>query len=196
MVTRIPGERRQAALVAVRGGAMAPRLRRLSAPLSRCRPGDLPTWVSLDLSAGQADELRAAGAAAGVSLDAWLAVMIEFSISLPVLGSVWASVNVARTRLSCRVEMCPVDVAPLPEWRAWQSSLSRRAVPARDELPEVVLPQRLVVRSRRAIDISSALELAGDWELARACELVACGRGQTLEAFVLEAGLSGDRTCD
>jgi hypothetical protein len=81
-------------------------------------------------------------------------------------------------------------VAALPEWRAWQGYLARGVATGVDELPEVVLPQRLIARGGGTIDLAPALAAASDWSLARACELVACGRGQVLEAFALEAGLA------
>jgi hypothetical protein len=146
--------------------------------------------VRLDLSAAQANALRDAAVAASVSLDTWLAVMIEFSLALGTLGDAAGSTDAARTLLSGTVESCPIEVARLPGWRAWQSALSRRFSAGPDELPEVVLPQRLLVRGRGAIDVSEALFHATDWALARACELAACGRGQTLEAFVLQVGLA------
>lgn len=183
-------EQSAAGLVAVRGEASAARVRRLSPPSSRCRPGDVAVWVRLDLSAVRADALRAAADGAGVSLDAWLAVMVEFAISLRELSYATTSVDASRMLLAREVDNCPIDVAWFPDWRAWQSSLARRSDHGRDELPEVVLPQRLLVRSGGMIDVLDALELTADWPLARACELIACGRGQTLEAFVVHAGLA------
>ena len=181
---KILREQSAAGLVAVRGEASGARVRRLSPPSSRCRPGDIAVWVRLAVSAVRADALRAAADGAGVSLDAWLAVMIEFAISLRELSYATTSVDASRMLLA-EVDNCPIDVAWLPDWRAWQSSLSRRSDHGRDELPEVVLPQRLLVRSGGTIDVLGALELTADWPLARACELIACGRGQTLEAFVV-----------
>lgn len=191
MVTVMSRERRAGALVAVRGAASASRVRRLSPPSCRCRPGDVAEWVRLDVSAVQAEGLRDAAAAASVSVDAWLGVMVEFWIALRALGEAMGSVEAARMQLSRAIDDRPVDVAWLPDWRAWQASFSRRDVPGPDELPEVVLPQRLVVRCGGVVDVSGALGRGADWALARACELAACGRGQTLEAFVLHAGLVG-----
>lgn len=129
--------------------------------------------------------------AAGVSVDAWLAVMVEFAVSLEVVGRALGSLDRARARLSQAVEVRPVRIAALPEWRAWQAYLGRRLPPGADELPEVVVPQRLIARGGGTIDVGHALGAASDWRLAHACELVACGCGQSLEAFVLEAGLAG-----
>lgn len=185
------GKRETATLIAVRGEGSPPCVRRLSPPSCRCRPGDVAEWIRLDLSAAQAGALRDAAGSANVSLDAWFAVIVEFSIALGVLGDVLGSAERARARLSQAVAIWPVAVAALPAWRAWQASLSRRVPATTDELPEVVLPQRLIVRSAGGIDVSGAIDAASDWPLARACELAASGRGQTLEAFALQAGLAG-----
>jgi len=37
--------------------------------------------------------------------------------------------------------------------------------------------------------VEGALAAVRDWPLAKACELAAAGRGQTLEAFALQAAL-------
>jgi hypothetical protein len=191
VTTGMSREQRSAALVAVRGDASRPVIRRGAPPSCRCRPGEVAEWVRLDLPTPEAEALRDATAAAGVALDAWLAVTVEFSISLCLLGDALGSLDAARRRLSQGIQACPIEVAWLPAWRAWQSSLGRRAQPALDELPEVVLPQRLLVRGGGTVDVTDALRHAGDWPLAWACELVASGRGQTLEAFVLQLGLTG-----
>jgi len=191
MMAGMGSKRGTAELVVVRGeGSISP-VRRLSAPSCRCRPGDVAQWVRLDLSGAQANALRDATVSAGVSLDAWLAVMIELLIALDAIDEAVGSPGRARARLSQALAGWPVAVAALPEWRTWQASLSRRSPPALDELPEVVLPQRLVARSGGSIDVSRAVGATSDWPLARSCELAASGRGQTLEAFALQVGLAG-----
>jgi hypothetical protein len=117
--------------------------------------------------------------------------MVEFSASVGVLCELVGSLERARMQLSVAIEGQPVKVAILAEWRAWQTSLMRHRPVGSDELPEVVLPQRLVARSGGSIDVAAVLTVAPEWSLARACELAACGRGQTLEAFALQACLAG-----
>ncbi len=184
------GERSAATLIAIRGAGSSPPVRRLSPPSCRCRPADVPRWVRLDLSAAEAAALRDAVAEAEVSLDMWLAVMVEFSASLGVLGEVLGSFERACAQLSGAIEGQPVKVAALPDWREWQTSLMHHRPADSDELPEVVLPQRLLARSGGSIDVAAVLAAAPEWLLARACELAACGRGQTLEAFALETCLA------
>jgi hypothetical protein len=123
-----------------------------------------------------------------VSVDAWLSIIVEFSLSLRELIDTYGSADdTMRSLVTAEVNAYPVELAWLPDWRTWQASLSHVDGPTSDELPEVVLPQRLLVRTGGVIDVALALENSSDWPLARACELAACGRGQTLEAFVLSA---------
>jgi hypothetical protein len=188
-LTTVDG-RAPARLAAVGGGAITPAVRRRSPPLCRCRPGDVATWVRLDPSTGQAQALRDAAGSSGVSIDAWLAVMAEFAAGLEVVAGALGSRAQARERLSRAVSDLPVMVAPLPGWRTWQGYLARRSPAGRDELPEVVLPERVIARGNGEVDLARALDAAGDWSLARDCELAACGRGQSLEAFMLTAALT------
>lgn len=190
MVTIIDGERETARLVAVRGRACGPTVRRRSPPECRCRPGDVATWVRLDFEAGQADDLRDAASDAGVSVDAWLAVMVEYTAGLQTLEGALGSPEEARQLLSAALDGPPVMVAALPDWRTWQAYLARRTVGGPDELPEVVLPQRLVARGNGDVDLARALSAAPDWPLARRCEIAAAGRGLILEAFMLQAALT------
>jgi hypothetical protein len=189
MVTGIDNERETARLVAVRGQTTRPRVRRRSPVVCRCRPGEVATWVRLDLTAGQADELRDAASRAGVSVDAWLAVMVEFTTALPILDDAVGPADCARNRLAL-VLKSPVMVAALPGWRTWQVYLARHTASGPDELPEVVLPERLLARCNGDVQFESALAAASDWPLARSCELAACGRGRSLEAFMLQAALA------
>jgi hypothetical protein len=142
------------------------------------------------MEACHAEALREAATEAGVSVDAWLAVMLEYTVALQILDSALGSPDHARKRLSEAVAGRPVMLAPLPGWRTWQAYLARRTPSGPDELPEVVLPERLIARGGGNIDVARALGGASDWSLARNCELAACGRGQTLEAFMLHAALT------
>ena len=189
MVTGIDNERETAGLVAVRGQTTRPKVRRRSPVACRCRPGEVATWVRLDLTASQADALRDAAGRAGVSVDAWLAVMVEFTTALPILEAAVGPAGSARDRLALALNS-PVMVAALPGWRTWQAYLARQTVSGPDELPEVVLPERLIARGNGDVQLEPALAAASDWPLARKCELAACGRGRSLEAFMLQAALT------
>jgi hypothetical protein len=146
--------------------------------------------VRLEFSPGQPHDLRDAAAEAGVSVDAWLGVMIEYTAALKILERALGSRDQARQRLSHALADRPVMVAALPGWRRWQGYLGRRAVGRPDELPEVVLPERLIARGNGDVDVAGALSAAADWPLARDCEIAACGSGRTLEAFMLQAVLA------
>jgi hypothetical protein len=163
-------------------------VRRLSPPRFRCRPGELPRWVTLSLDLGEQDALRERAQRAGTSVDVLLAVLLEFSLALEALQSALGAVA-SRRALQSAVEQTPVRVAPLGEWRAWQAALARPREAPRDELPEVVISERLLARCDGQIDVHIALGHGADWPLAKACELTATGSGQTLETFALNAGL-------
>jgi len=186
MTTETNSVRGASGLVAMPGGASEPTVRRLSAPAGRCRPGDIARWTCLQLSPAQGNELRDAATAGRVSVDVWLAVMLEFTGVIDMLGSDHG----VRDRLRALQDE-PMMIAALPGWRTWQTYVAGRAPTGRDELPEVVLPERLLASAGGAVDVSRALRAVEDWPLARSCELLACGHGQSLEVFVLRAALAG-----
>jgi hypothetical protein len=119
-------------------------------------------------------------------VDAWLAITLEFAISLRLLTERRSPLDSIRADLAGRVDAYPVQLARDLAWRTWQTCVSGHARSSRDELPEVVLPARLLVRVDGSIDLPLALAHTSDWPLVRACELAACARGQTLEAFMLQ----------
>lgn len=183
-------KRKQTTLVALQGAGSGFSVRRRTPPAFRTRPGDACAWVRLDLSPEQAWALRDAAEFACVSVDAWLAIMVEFHFVLDALDQILGPNQNVRLVMLETVQTMPVAVAPTQELRAWQASLSRAVVSRIDELPEVVLPERLLARTRDDIDVTDVLAIAFDWPLALACELAASGRGQVLEAFILQAQLA------
>ena len=180
---------RAVGLSVLAGGGQDVRLRRLSPPRFRCRPGEMPRWIRLVLSDAQQGALREAARGAGASVDALLSVTLEFLLAMETIESAFGGRAAAREALRRASERAPVRLAALSEWRAWQASLSGGQETGSDELPEVVVGERLLARSGRRIDVEGALAAVRDWPLAKACELAAAGRGQTLEAFALQAAL-------
>jgi hypothetical protein len=180
---------RAVGLSVLAGGGQNVRLRRLSPPRFRCRPGEMPRWIRLVLSDAQQGALREAARDAGASVDALLSVTLEFLLAMETIESALGGRAAAREALRKASERPPVRLAALSEWRAWQASLSGGQDTASDELPEVVVSERLLARCGRLIDVEATLAAVGDWPLAKACELSAAGRGQTLEAFALQAAL-------
>jgi hypothetical protein len=180
---------RAAGLSMVAGGGHDLRLRRLSPPRFRCRPGETPRWIRLALSDAQQEALREAARDVGASVDALLSVTVEFLLAVETIESALVGREAARDALRRAVELPPVPLAALTEWRAWQASLSRGQETRSDELPEVVVSERLLARCGWPIDVEATLAAVDDWPLAKACELAATGRGQTLEAFALQAAL-------
>jgi hypothetical protein len=180
---------RTAGLSVLAGGDQDVRLRRLSPPRFRSRPGETLRWIRLALTDTQQEALRKAASDAGASVDALLSVTLEFLLAMETIESALGGRAAAREALRRASERSPVQLAGLSEWRAWQASLSGGEVTGSDELPEVVVSERLLARCGRRIDIEGTLAAVGDWPLAKACERAAAGRGQTLEAFALQAAL-------
>lgn len=172
-----------ASLLAVPGGREGPVVRRRSRAACRCRPAEPVGWQRLDLSPASGRVLRERAAGAGVPVDAWLGVMLDFELALEELGSEEAG----RGELRRLVGRTPRLFVATPEAQAWRATLlGRRADAAgRDELPEVAIPTRLAGRARGCVD--SLLTRAGDWPLARDCELVAFADGRPL-ADIVRAG--------
>jgi hypothetical protein len=196
MVTDMSRARSAAVLTAVDGARpTAPVVRRLSPVAARCRPQETPVWVRLELSSAEGWQLREQAIAAGVPLDAWLAVMVEFTWTLRTLARAGSSPAHTRARLERDVRKGPLRLAASSNWRAWQATLAGAGAPAPDELPEVVLPRRLLAAARDGAVLRGALAAAGDWVLARACELHASGAGESLEDLMRHgahsAGCSG-----
>jgi len=180
---------RQVGLSVLAGGGQNVRLRRLSPPRFRCRPGETPRWIRLAVSDAQQGALREAASDARASVDALLSVTLEFLLAMETVESALGGRVAAREALRQASERSPVRLAALSDWRAWQASLSGGHDTGSDELPEVVVSERLLARCGRLIDVEATLAAVGDWPLAKACELAAAGRGQTPEAFALQAAL-------
>jgi hypothetical protein len=189
MVIDLDRERSSAAFVALHGNATPPAVRRVSPPSPRCRPGEAPRWVRLDLDPSQAAALRDASNTAGVPIDAWIAITLEFAIALRLVVERGSPLDVVRADIADRVDAYPVQIARDPEWRTWQACIAGHAGFSSDELPEVVLPARLLARTGGSIDLPFVLEHTSDWPMARVCELAACAHGQTLEAFMFQVAL-------
>ena len=160
------------------GDGLDVRLRRLSPPRFRCRPGETPRWIRLALSDAQQEALRDAARNAKASVDALLAVTVEFLLALETVDSVLGGQAAARNALRRASDGPLIRLAAFSEWRAWQSSLSGAQETGSDQLPEVVVSERLLARCGRLIDVDATLAAADDWPLAKACEIAAPGAGK------------------
>ena len=152
--------------------------------------------MSLSLDACAVASLRAQAAAAGITVDALVALAIELRAVEALLERLDAvpAYGTLPTGQSDR----PTALPPTGPLRSWVESLDRQAGPqvaAHDNLPQLLLPERLEPRLREiGIDaVISTIEddympLAMQWDAAAACE------GQTLTEWLLCCSLSaGER---
>lgn len=152
----------------------------LGTPRWRCRPGDEPLWVKLDLSRDDLAELRGVAAASGVTVDAWVSLTLELSIAAPTPDE------------RCRIQWClqpeQGGAFRLPEGALarWQAALLRpRSIDSVDELPEVVVPARLAEMADGNLTPRVQRELREKaWDLARCCEIAACSQGLTMAGLI------------
>ncbi len=78
---------------------------------------------------------------------------------------------------------------PTPDLRAWLAALEDPAAAADDELPEIILPARVVHRLPRGRPLGVLLN-PDHIDLALSSERDAASRGLTLEVAVLQAAVS------
>jgi hypothetical protein len=131
---------------------------------------------------------REAAHDARLPVDVVLAILVEWALVARDLagggcdGSALADV--------ARRELDEPRLSPSPELRRWSLQLGGGAAVADsgDELPEVVLPQRLVFRLN-AGDTLSDLARLEHLQAARVCELAATRRGMTLESWAFYTAL-------
>lgn len=157
----------------------------------RTRPTDAPSWVDLNLTRSEMRRLRALAAGAKVGVDAWLAVRLEFRVTATALRRAGADVDAVVTAAAASEGI--VELAPTPALRCWVQLLEGSATELpRDELPTVVLPERLVVQvppaqlARLLTDVG--LNSGDDRGLM--CDLAAARNGQTMEAWMLSTALA------
>jgi hypothetical protein len=155
----------------------------------RVRPAEVPVWVDLRISAAEGRAWRARAAARRLGLDAWLGVLVEFTVVLettPIAyDAVMSSVDEAATQ---------TRLAPTPAFRRWARLLGGQesAVLPRDELPTVVLPERVVAQVPAASlfdNVSAAVEHV-DEDVALRADSAAATRGLTLESWLLRTALA------
>lgn len=158
----------------------------------RIRPGDRPIWIDLSLSDREVRRWRSEAADGGVPVDAWLALQTEWSLVRSALKRAKASVTPHELVETARAASAGV-LAPTDELRGWcrqLSSASTVAVP-RDELPTVVVPERLLAQlepARREGELigyasSGFAREAAELDLAAACV------GLTLETWACRVAL-------
>lgn len=166
-----------------------------SAP--RIRPGETPVWVDSAVGTDEGHEWRRRARACGIGLDAWLSVLVEFQVVSGPLEQ--GELNGDGVRAAAIQAAGEARLAPTDALRRWVKLLSgQRAATdlVSDELPTVVLPERLLAQlaGARLNDALRAATTEVDERLALTCERVAAERGLTLESWMLRAvaGLPAD----
>jgi hypothetical protein len=156
----------------------------------RLRPGERPAWIELGLGYEERAAWRRLAAAAGLSVDVWVALQIEWALVVEDIGAEQAERVVERAKAAATLP----TLAPTEELRAWVAYLLASSPPS-DDLPSLALPQRLLARLRPA-DFEGELRarlVDASIDNAAAVELAAASVGMTLEAWAYResASLSG-----
>jgi hypothetical protein len=152
-------------------------------PARRIRPGERPYWWDASADADAFGTWRGAASESGIGVDAWAALLVEFDLVLGDLGE--------RPDAGCRLLNAAVhsDIArlgPATDLRHWLAE--GRIACGVDELPELLLPERLVCRLTPGERLTDRLrpECAG---LALACDRQAALGGRTMESWALAIAL-------
>lgn len=139
-------------------------------------------WVNISAERDRFRHWRSAAREVGLGVDAWIALQIEFDLVLADLAAVTSPIRILEGALAAN---SVTRLGPPGQLRDW---LATRDPCDIDELPELVLPERLTARLTPGAAISARLnpELV---ELAMACDREAALQGRTLESWALQAVL-------
>ncbi len=166
-------------------------------PRPRVRPGESARYVTLSLTGPAETTLRDEATRLEMSVDAVVATVLELLSARDLLGSLGAVVD--RAPLSPRSRDRPEAIPPtaaLQEWVGWLEEARLTTPSARhdDELPEVLLPERLEPRLRH-IGIDAVVQAIGsdDAALAKRCDVQAAREGLTLTEWMLVSALAASR---
>jgi hypothetical protein len=152
----------------------------------RLRPTERPVWIDLAASTAEARKWVQQAASAGLSVDVWAAVKLEWELVL-------ADVPIARVRVLVDYasrEASAARLAPSEELRRWLEFLGRgRQSSAEHDLPSVALPARVVARIAPTL-LKSFVVDAANAPLdpnALIVERAASLNGMTMESWVYRA---------
>jgi hypothetical protein len=156
----------------------------------RLRPGERPAWWDARADRTQFEAWRAAAGDANLSVDVWIALLLEFDLVLSDLQCLDDPVGLLE-RATHGSGMH--HLGPWTELRNWLEGASIASTGG-DELPELLVPERIAAR------LTPGLELAGRLrprylELARACDRCAALQGRTMESWALQAALQQAEIC-
>ena len=153
--------------------------------LWRLRPGEAPVWVDLELDRETVSAWRRRAARLNLGVDAWLALLVERMLVFTRLSDVGLSL----TKVSAEAvrSRTVTRLAPTPALRQWSAQLDGRVTdgPPDDELPTVVLPERLLAQvvPHAVSEVLFAAVGSGDDEEALAVERAATAVGQAADAW-------------
>jgi hypothetical protein len=170
-------------LTIVEGAGIKARSTREPNTAPRLRPGDDGRYMTLSLDADSRNRLRQAAGEIGVSVDALFSTTVEMLDCERLLHTA----GVSQQPLTASPGPTSVtQLAPTSALRCWVTALTRGAsAPVCDELPEVIVPERLVPRLRRVGEhevLESACRRGAE---AIRIEALAAGQGLTLTEHVL-----------
>ena len=152
---------------------------------TRLRPGERPTWWHANVDREHFVAWRAVAAQQRVCVDVLVSLLVEFDLVLADLREASAD---PRELLACALTQ-PIDLrrlGPAGRLRDWPASAS--PFDEVDELPELVLPERLAARLAPGTSLAPRLDLDRA-DLAMACDRRAAEHGRTLESWALRAAL-------
>src|SRR6185312_7943790 len=152
----------------------------------RLRPGERPIWWDATRDRDSFDLWRKEAAAAGVVVDAWVSLLLEFAFVLDDLPASLHPVELLAGTVSAGSNVREVSFSPA--LRRWTEPRSP-APHFRDELPELAIPQRIAIRLRPGSALSPRLrpEL---FDLALECDRHAARNARTLESWALSVAVN------
>lgn len=155
----------------------------------RLRPGERPEWWSAEVDRADFPTWRAAATEHGICVDVLVSTLVELDLVIADLTDVTRDPDRA-------LEVALTDGLPLRRLGpagALRDWLKPAPVPAAlDELPELVLPARLIARLTPGSALSPRVRL-DRCVLALACDQHAATHGRTLESWALSTMLRATR---
>jgi len=157
---------------------------------SRLRPGERPIWWNASRDHGSFALWREEAARAGLNIDAWISLLLEFDLVLDDMPPSLQPLDLLAAAAAARPNVTALTFSPA--MRSWIEPGPVTA-DARDELPEIALPQRIAIRLRPGSSLSSRLkpELI---DLALACDRRAAVHSRTLESWALSVAVKSSTT--
>ena len=154
--------------------------------MPRLRPGERPAWWNAGPDREHFGAWRRAAAAHRLSVDTFVALLVELDLVVSDLGQAGRDpFSTLAGAVATGGEVRRLGPAgPLRHWLVDVRASSDEI----DELPELVLPERLVARLTPGSALGARVDLA-QLELAVDCDRRAAAQGRTLESWALHVAL-------